>query len=96
MKVFAIASPTASLTPQAIESHMPAEVHDTVRMYLAGKVDQFWFQEKAGPIFLMDVPSLEDAKATLDALPLVADGLMSYELRPVVPLMPLARLIPAK
>jgi hypothetical protein len=42
------------------------------------------------------VPSLEDAKATLDALPLVADGLMSYELRPVVPLMPLARLIPAK
>jgi hypothetical protein len=95
MKIFAIASPTASLTPQAIESHMPAEVHDTVRMYLSGKVDQFWFQDKAGPIFLMDVPSLEDAKAALDKLPLVADGLMSYELRPVMPLMPLARLLPS-
>ncbi|WP_431256985.1 hypothetical protein ACQ86G_20155 [Roseateles chitinivorans] len=96
MKVFAISSPTPSLTPEVINAHMPAEVHDTVRLYLSGKVDQFWFQEKAGPIFLMDVPSLEDARAALNTLPLVASGVMSYELRPVVPLMPLARLIPAK
>ena len=57
------------------------------------KVEQFWFREKAGPIFLMNVESVEQATATLDALPLVADGLMTYELMPVGPLAPLGRLI---
>jgi hypothetical protein len=37
--------------------------------------------EKAGPIFLMNVESIEQAKAELDtALPLVAADLMTYVL----------------
>ncbi|MBE1162194.1 hypothetical protein [Dyella acidiphila] len=95
MKVMAIAVPNAALTPEVLKPHMPGEVHDTLKLYLDGKVEQFWFVEKSGPIFLMNVDSLEQAKATLDALPLVASGLMSYELKPVGPLMPLGRLIPA-
>jgi hypothetical protein len=94
MKVFAIASPKVPLTPEVLKPHMPGEVYDTLKLYLDGKVEQFWFREKAGPIFLMNVESVEQAKATLDALPLVADGLMAYELLPVVPLIPLSRLIP--
>jgi hypothetical protein len=93
MKVFAIASATPALTPEKIQQHMPNEVPATLKLYLDGKVEQFWFREKAGPIFLMNVESVEQAKATLDALPLVADGLMSYELLPVGPLLPLGRLI---
>ena len=72
---------------------MPNEVPATLKLYLDGKVEQFWFREKAGPIFLMNVESVEQAKANLDALPLVADGLMTYELLPVGPLAPLGRLI---
>jgi hypothetical protein len=72
---------------------MPNEVPATLKLYLDGKVEQFWFREKAGPIFLMNVESVEQAKATPDALPLVADGLMTYELLPVGPLAPLGRLI---
>jgi hypothetical protein len=72
---------------------MPNEVPATLKLYLEGKVEQFWFREKAGPIFLMNVDSVEQAKATLDGLPLVADGLMTYELLPVGPLAPLGLLI---
>ena len=93
MKVFAIASAQPSLTPDKLQQHMPNEVPATLKLYLDGKVEQFWFREKAGPIFLMNVESVEQAKATLDALPLVADGLMTYELLPVGPLAPLGRLI---
>jgi hypothetical protein len=96
MKVFAIASATPALTPEKIQQHMPNEVPATLKLYLEGKVEQFWFREKAGPIFLMNVESVEQAKATLDALPLVADGLMSYELLPVGPLVPLGMLIANK
>jgi hypothetical protein len=96
MKVFAIASAKPTLTPEKIQQHMPNEVPATLKLYLEGKVEQFWFREKAGPIFLMNVDSVEQAKATLDALPLVADGLMSYELMPVGPLVPLGMLIANK
>jgi hypothetical protein len=93
VKVFAIASAQPSLTPDKLQQHMPNEVPATLKLYLDGKVEQFWFREKAGPIFLMNVESVEQAKATLGALPLVADGLMTYELLPVGPLAPLGRLI---
>jgi hypothetical protein len=93
MKVFAVASAKSTLTSDKLQQHMPDEVPATLKLYLDGKVEQFWFRDKAGPIFLMNVESVEQAKATLDALPLVADGLMSYELLPVGPLAPLGRLI---
>jgi hypothetical protein len=72
---------------------MTTEVHATLKLYLDGKVEQFWFVEKSGPIFLMNADSLDHAKATLDTLPLVAAGLMAYDLKQVGPLMPLGRLI---
>jgi hypothetical protein len=96
MKIFAIASAKPTLTPEKIQQHMPGEVPATLKLYLDGKVEQFWFREKAGPIFLMNVESIEHAKATLDTLPLVADGLMTYELMPVGPLAPLGMLIQSK
>ena len=96
MKVFAIASAQPTLTPDKLQQHMPNEVPATLKLYLDGKVEQFWFREKGGPIFLMNVESVEQAKATLDTLPLVADGVMSYELLPVGPLAPLGMLIQNK
>lgn len=96
MKVFAIASAQPTLTPEKLKQHMPSEVPSTLKLYLDGKVEQFWFREKLGPIFLMNVDSVEEAKAILNALPLVADGLMRYEYLPVTPLMPLGLLIQPK
>ncbi|WP_434112283.1 hypothetical protein [Paraburkholderia caffeinilytica] len=93
MKVFAIASAQPTLTPDKLQQHMPNEVPATLKLYLEGKVEQFWFRDKAGPIFLMNVESIEQARATLNMLPLVADGLMTYELMQVGPLAPLGRLI---
>src|SRR5215470_4830344 len=96
MKVFAIASAKPTLTPDQLQKHMPKEVPATLKHYLDGTVEQFWFREKAGPIFLMNVQSVEQARATLDTLPLVAAGLMTYELMPVTPLTPLGLLIQGK
>jgi hypothetical protein len=96
MKVFAIASAKPTLTPDQLQKHMPKEVPATLKHYLDGKIEQFWFREKAGPIFLMNVESVEEAKAELDTLPLVQAGLMTYEFLPVIPLRPLGLLIQGK
>jgi hypothetical protein len=96
MKVFAIATPKPTLTPEKLQQFMPAEVPATLQHYLDGTVEQFWFREKLGPIFLMNVESVEEAKASLATLPLVANDLMTYEVFPVSPLKPLGRLIQSK
>ena len=96
MKVFAIASAKPTLTPDKLQQYMPAEVPATLQHYLDGIVEQFWFREKSGPIFLMNVESIEQAKASLAELPLVANDLMTYEIFPVTPLSPLRRLIQSK
>ena len=96
MKVFAIATAKPGLTPEKLQEFMPAEVPATLQHYLDGTVEQFWFREKLGPIFLMNVESVEEAKASLAELPLVANDLMTYEVFPVSPLKPLGRLIQSK
>lgn len=96
MKVFAIATPKTTLTSDKLQQYMPAEVPATLQHYLDGTIEQFWFREKLGPIFLMNVESVEQAKASLAELPLVANDLMTYEVFPVTPLSPLRLLIHSK
>jgi hypothetical protein len=93
MKVIAIGSLVQTITPEQLQQIMPKEVPATLKHYLDGTVEQFWFREKAGPIFLMNVESLDQAKAELATLPLVTADLMTYELMPVTPLRPLGLLI---
>jgi hypothetical protein len=96
MKVIAIGSLVQTITPEQLQQIMPKEVPATLKHYLDGTVEQFWFREKAGPIFLMNVESLEDAKTELATQPLVAADLMTYELMPVTPLRPLGLLLQGK
>ncbi|HEY4030955.1 MAG TPA: hypothetical protein VGM25_11470 [Caulobacteraceae bacterium] len=95
MKVFAIASVNQPFTPELRQQIMPREVPHTLQLYLDGVIEQFWFREDKGPVFLMEVVSVDDARATVAAMPLVAAGVATYEFWPVGPLAPLRLLIPA-
>jgi hypothetical protein len=59
---------------------MKKKVPDTLKLYLEDKIEQFWFREdKPGVIFLMKTESVDQAKATIQALPLAADGFLGFE-----------------
>jgi hypothetical protein len=96
MKVFAIGAITnPPATPEQRDAILSKEVPATLQHYLDGKIEQFWFrQDRLGVIFLMDVPSVEEAKATVGDLPLTSRGHMTYDFIPAGPLSPLGRLIP--
>jgi hypothetical protein len=96
MKVFGIYNVKGPLTPEQMKENMPHEVPATLKLYLEGKIEQFWFREKAGPIFLFNVDSIEQAKAAMESLPLVVKGLAGFDLWPVGPLMPLGLLLQGK
>jgi hypothetical protein len=94
MKVMAVGSITKPITPEQRQQIMPNEVPATLKHYLDGTIEQFWFREDApGVIFLMNVDSVAQAKAAIEALPLVTNGFAKYEFMQVGPLAPLGLLI---
>ncbi len=64
---------------------MKQEVRDTVRLYLAGKIDQ-WFvrRDQNGVVFLLNVGSVAEAHELLEKLPLGQAKLMEFDLIPLV------------
>lgn len=95
MKVMAIGT-LKPLTPEQQKTYMSTEVRATLQLYLEEKLEQFWlWAPTKGVIFLMNVTSVEEADALLKALPLCQDNLLTFELMPVRPLMPLGILMNA-
>ena len=94
-KVLAIGSWTAKATPETRPAIMPSEARDTLRLQLAGKIDQ-WFAKTdgSGAVFLMNVTDPAEAHKLLEALPLGQADMMTFELIPVGPLWPLGLLLP--
>jgi hypothetical protein len=96
MKVFAVGNIPNPPAPEQRDAILPKEVPHTLRLYLDGVIEQFWFRtDKPGVFFLMDVESVEQARATVEAMPLAQAGIMHFDLTPVGPLAPLGRLLPA-
>ena len=93
-KIIALGSVQTPLTSEQQQSIMPHEVPATVRLYLDGKIDQ-WFSRKdgAGVVFIVNATSIEEAGQILAVLPLAKASLMSFELIPVGPLFPLGMLL---
>ena len=93
-KMLAIGSVTSKGTPEAIAPVLPFEVRATVRNYLAGRIDQWFFQADGyGVVFIMNVTTTAEAHDILEKLPLGVAGMMEFELIPLSPLKPLAMLI---
>src|SRR5215831_913239 len=98
MKVFALGLFAKSLTDEQRKQILPKEVPDTLRLYLDGKIDQFWFREDkpGGVVFLMNSTSVEEARSIVEALPLAANGYLVFQYIPVGPLQPLRLLIESR
>jgi hypothetical protein len=96
MKVMAIGT-LKPLSPEQLQQYLPNEVPATLQLYLDGKMEQFWLRNKlAGVIFLMSVDSVDEADRLLKALPLGQANLLTFELMPIGPLLPLGVLMPGK
>ena len=93
-RVLAIGHLTSGTTREKIMPVMQQEVRDTVRLYLAGKLDQ-WFvrRDQNGVVFLLNVSTVAEARTLLEKLPLGEAKLMDFDLIPLGPLTPLGLLL---
>jgi hypothetical protein len=93
-EVIVILTAKEGVTRQQIMNVMPAEVRATVKLYLDGKIRQWYSRgDGKGVIFLIDAKTVEEAHAAIDAMPLSKENLMDHEYLPVGPLVPLTALI---
>jgi hypothetical protein len=94
MKVLAIGKGVKPITDEVKQQIMPKEVPHTLKLYLEGKIEQFFFLvEKPGVVFLMNVGSVDEARATVDAMPLASGGFLDFEFLQIGPLAPLGLLL---
>jgi hypothetical protein len=93
-KLLAIGSLTPKANAAVVKPILPSEVQETVQLYLAGKLDQ-WFvkQDQTGVVFILNVTDPKEAGELLEKLPLGRAGLMEFQLIPLGPLRPLGLLL---
>ena len=92
--VLVIETPRQGVTPQQIMAVIPQEIEATVRLYLDGKIREWYSRgDGRGVIFLVDAKSEDEARAVMETLPLAKKQLMDHEYIPVGPLMPLMALV---
>jgi hypothetical protein len=94
-EVLVIETPKPGATPQQIMAVMPEEIRATVKLYLDGKIRQWYSRgDGKGVVFLVDAKTEDDARAIMETLPLSKEHLMDHQYIPVGPLMPLKALNP--
>ena len=92
--VIVIQTAKQGVTPQQIMTVIPAEIRATVKLYLDGKIRQWYSRgDGRGVVFLVDAKTEDEARAIVETLPLAKEHLMDHEYLPIGPLMPLRALM---
>ena len=85
----------AGRNPQQVMAVMPEEIKATVKLYLDGKIRQWYSRgDGKGVVFVVDAKTEDEARAIMETLPLAKEHLMDHQYIPVGPLMPLRALNP--
>lgn len=73
---------------------LPEEVRETVKLYLDGKIQQWYSRSDGrGVMFILNASDAASAKAMMDDLPLAKANLANFEFTPLGPLSPLRMLM---
>jgi hypothetical protein len=93
-KILAIGTLNPGVDPAAALAILPTEIRETAKLYLDGKIDQWYsLQERRGVAFILNVTDTAAAHEMLEKLPLGQAHLMTFELIPLGPLNPLRQLL---
>src|ERR671924_1748000 len=93
-EVMVIVTAKQGVNRQQIVNVMPAEIRATVKLYLDGRIRQWYSRgDGRGVILVLDAKSVDEAHAIMETLPLTKENLMDHDYIPVGPLLPLGTLI---
>src|SRR5260370_39892668 len=77
----------SGVTREQITPVMPAEVKATVRLYLDGKIENWYARaDGKGVVFILNCKTAQEAQSLLDALPLATAQCAQVHFTPIVTL----------
>ena len=92
--ILALLTAKPGVTREQVMHFMPAEIRATVRLYLGGKIREWYSRaDSRGTIFLLNAGDIAEAESIMESLPLAKEQLLDHQYIPVGPLMPLGLLI---
>jgi hypothetical protein len=93
MKILAIEKEGPGLTSQDFEPHLKAEAAKVWELQQADTLRELYFrQDRPEAVLILECASVEAARQTLDSLPLVQAGLITFDLIPLKPYPGFSRL----
>jgi hypothetical protein len=92
--VIVILTAKAGVTREQVMAVMPAEIRDTVQLYLNGKIREWYSRgDGRGAVFLLGTRDVAEAQAIMEGLPLAKENVIDHDYIAVGPLLPLRLLI---
>ena len=93
MKVLALGRDTAPADDPRFAELRPAEARRAWELYQADVLREIYFRaDRPNGVLVLEVPDVAAARAAVDSLPLVAAGLIDFDLVPLKPYPGFARL----
>jgi hypothetical protein len=92
--VMVILTVKAGITREQVMAVMPAEIRQTVQLYLNGKIREWYSRgDGRGVVLLLDSKDVAETEAIMEGLPLAKQNLVDHEYIAVGPLLPLRMLM---
>ncbi len=93
MKILAIEKDTPGVSPGQFAPHLKAEARCVWQLYQEGQVRELYFRaDRSEAVLVLECATTVEAQHVLDTLPLVREGLITFDLIPLIPYSGFARL----
>ena len=86
MKILAIEKETPGTTDEQFGPHLQGEARRVWELYSSGIIRELYFRgDREEAVLVLETSDPAEASRALDSLPLVANGLISFEVIPLLP-----------
>ncbi|MBN1220062.1 MAG: superoxide dismutase [Anaerolineae bacterium] len=93
MKILAIEKETPGIAAEKFKPHLQTEAVRVWELYQAGVFRELYFrQDRSEAILMLECADVNEATEVLNTLPLIREGLITFDLIPLTPYPGFARL----
>ena len=86
MKILALEKEIPDTTPEQFAPHLNAEAARVWELYQSGQLREMYFRgDREEAVLILECADKEEAESLLATLPLVKEGLIKFEVIPLVP-----------
>ena len=86
VKFIALEQEVPKVSPEAYAPHLKDEARTVLALYEQGMIREIYFTHPAREaVIILECANLDEARAVLDGLPLVRNGLIAFKIEALVP-----------